>query len=201
MKKVAIAALTVLGMIGTAQAAGDASAGQAKAATCAACHGMDGNSPANPLWPKLAGQAPGYITSQLVAFKSGQREDATMAPMVAPLSDQDMADLAAYFSGQQRSINAADEEKAAQGQAIYRGGIAAKGVAACMACHGPSGAGNPPAGYPSLYGQHAAYVSKALKDYRSGVRSTDPNAMMRGVVERMSDAEIEAVAEFVSGLH
>src|SRR5690554_1339017 len=95
MKKVAIAALTVLGLIGTAQAAGDASAGQAKAAICAACHGPDGNSPANPIWPKLAGQSPEYILSQLVAFKSGDRVDATMAPMVAPLSEQDMVDLAA----------------------------------------------------------------------------------------------------------
>ena len=201
MKKVAIAALTVLGLIGTAQAAGDASAGQAKAAICAACHGPDGNSPANPIWPKLAGQSPEYILSQLVAFKSGDRVDATMAPMVAPLSEQDMADLAAWFSSQERSINAPDEEKARQGEGIYRGGVAAKSVAACMACHGPSGAGNPPAGYPALYGQHAAYVAKALKDYRSGVRSTDPNGMMRDVAERMSDAEIDAVAEYVSGLH
>ncbi len=202
MKKLVLAALLALGVAGVAQAAGDAAAGQAKAAVCAACHGMDGNSPANPVWPKLAGQHVDYITKQIADFKAGARTDATMTAMAMPLSDQDAADLAAYFSGQTVSIgSAADADKAAAGQKIYQGGIAGKGVSACMACHGPSGAGNPGAKFPSLKGQHGAYVAKALKDFRSGTRTNDAAKMMQSIAAKMSDAEIEAVATYINGLH
>jgi cytochrome c553 len=192
-----------MGVAGAAHAAapaGDAAAGQGKAAVCAACHGMDGNSMV-PTFPKLAGQHPSYIAKQLVAFKSGERQDPTMAPMAAPLSDQDVADLAAYFSSQKASIGSANPELAETGAKIYRGGIAAKGVSACMACHGPAGSGVPAANFPALSGQQAMYVAKALRDFRSGARTTDPASMMRNVAAKMSDAEIDAVAEFVAGLH
>ncbi len=161
---------------------------------------MDGNSLV-PLFPKLAGQHTDYIVKQLAAFQSGERKDETMAPMAAPLSDQDVADLAAYFNSQKASVGVANPELAEAGGKIYRGGIAGKGVSACMACHGPSGAGNPAANFPSLSGQQAAYVAKALRDFRSGARATDPAGMMRNLAVKMSDAEIDAVAEFVAGLH
>ncbi|MBF0256743.1 MAG: cytochrome c4 [Gammaproteobacteria bacterium] len=196
---VAALLLTAPLLSATAQAAGDAEAGKAKSATCLACHGADGNS-ANPIWPKLAGQASNYIVDQLTKFKSGARQDPLMAPMAAPLSEQDMADLAAYFSSQTRSTGTAAAEQVQLGQLLYRAGNSSNGLAACASCHGPDGSGNPAANFPSLKGQHAAYVEKALKDYRAGSRSTDPNKMMRDTASKLSDAEIAAVAQYVQGL-
>ncbi|HEY0722305.1 MAG TPA: c-type cytochrome [Gammaproteobacteria bacterium] len=200
MKNLAIAALVVLGAFGTAQAAGDAAAGQTKAAVCAACHGADGNSMV-PTFPKLAGQHESYLTKQLTDFKSGARKDPTMTGMAMPLSDQDVADLAAYFASQKVAIGSANAEKAAVGKKIYQGGDAAKGISACMACHGPSGAGNPGAKYPALQGQQSMYVVKQLQDFRSGARGNDVAKIMPSIAARMSDAEIEAVAEYIAGLH
>lgn len=182
------------------QAAGNAEVGQTKSVACAACHGPDGNSPVNPIWPKLAGQHPKYIEKQLTDFKSGARTDPTMIGMAAPLSEQDVADLAAYFSSQTRKGGEAAADKVAAGEKIYRGGNSETGVAACMACHGPTGSGNPQADFPSLAGQHAAYVEKALKDFRSSARTNDMNKMMQGVTARMTDAEIVAVAQYIQGL-
>lgn len=201
MKKLAFAALAMFGAVSTVSAAGDAAAGKTKSASCAACHSSDGNSMV-PTFPKLAGQHAEYIAKQLADFKSGARTDPTMSPMAAPLSEQDMTDLAAYFAGNTGSIgSAADTEKAALGQKIYQGGDKAKGISACMACHGPSGAGNPGAKFPALSGQHSTYIIKALKDFRSGTRANDPAKMMRDVAAKMSDSDIEAVAEYITGLH
>ncbi len=182
------------------QAAGNAEVGQTKSVACGACHGPDGNSPVNPIWPKLAGQHPKYIEKQLKDFKSGARSDATMIGMVAPLNEQDMADLAAFFAGNSVKGGTAAADKVAAGEKVYRAGNASTGVAACMACHGPAGTGNPQADFPSLTGQHAAYIEKALKDFRSGSRANDMNRMMQGVAERMTDAEIAAVAQYIQGL-
>lgn len=155
-----------------------------------------------PTFPKLAGQHASYIEKQLAQFKAGERTDPTMSGMAAPLSPQDAADLAAFFSGQKLVVGApADAEKAAKGKKLYEGGDAAKGISACMACHGPSGAGNPGAGFPSLSGQHSMYVAKVLKDFRSGTRTTDPQKMMRDIAANMSDEDIAAVAEYIAGLH
>jgi len=201
MKKLIPLVLISLGALGTAHAAGDPKAGQEKAGTCAACHGMQGNSPANPLWPKQAGQSVEYFVKQLQDFKAGNREDPTMSPMAMPLSDEDILDLAAYYSSQEKTVGTvADAELAARGEKIYRGGIADKGVAACVSCHGPSGAGNAPARFPAISGQHAQYVAKTMKDFRDGNRSNDPQGMMRDVVAKMSDTEIEAVAAYVNAL-
>jgi len=201
MKKRLVTVLVAMGMMvaGGVQAAGDAAAGQARAALCIACHGPDGNS-LNPMWPKLAGQHPEYIIKQLRAFKAGERKDPMMAPMAAALDDKGMADVAAFFSGQTRKPGVAAADQVELGGKIYRGGNKASGVAACMACHGPTGAGNPAANFPNLAGQQAIYVAKALKDFRSGARTTDPNKMMRGVAAKMTDAEITAVAQFIQGL-
>ena len=154
-----------------------------------------------PAYPKLAGQHASYIAKQLADFKSTSRKDPTMNGMSAPLSPEDMADIAAYFAAQETSIGSADAEKAAAGKKIYEGGDKAKGISACMACHGPSGSGNPGAAFPALSGQNSAYVVKALTDFRSGTRANDLNSMMRDVAAKMSDSDIAAVAEYISGLH
>jgi len=183
-----------------AQAQGDAEAGKAKAAVCAACHGADGNS-VNPVWPKIAGQGQTYLSKQLHDFQSGARKNPSMTPMAAPLSDTDIDNLAAYFSIQKRKPGVADKTLVTLGEKIYRGGKPDKGTAACMACHGPTGAGNPAAGYPALNGQHSAYTTLQLKAFRHGDRDNDPAGMMRTEAAGLSDDEIKAVASYISGLH
>jgi cytochrome c553 len=185
---------------------GDAEAGRKKAQVCAACHQADGNS-VNPIWPKIAGQGKRYFISQLKAFKEGakgQRQGANAAmmyPMVSGLSEQDMADLAEYFSSQKISLGTASDELAKKGAAIYQGGNADFGSAACIGCHGPGGNGNPAAGFPALAGQHATYTYNQLKAFHDGTRSGDPNSMMRHMVRKMSDDEMRAVAEYIQGLY
>ncbi|MGW8227624.1 MAG: c-type cytochrome [Gammaproteobacteria bacterium] len=199
--QVLIALFAVFAVASTTQAAGDAEAGKTKAQVCFSCHGVNGDS-VNPVWPKLAGQHASYIAKQLADFKAGtERSDPLMMAQVMPLSPQDMQDLAAFFAKQKPSPGSADEAKLTLGQQLYRGGNKATGVAACMACHGPSGAGNPAAKYPRVGGQHAPYVVKALKDFRSGTRKNDPGKMMQNIAARMTDAEIEAVASYMQGLH
>jgi cytochrome c553 len=200
MKKLIVAASLILVTMGVAHADGDAAAGKSKSAACAGCHGADGNS-SNPVWPKLAGQSAGYLSKQLQDFKDGKRNDPTMAPMAAPLSSEDMSDLAAYFSSQTTKIGETAEDQLDLGQLIYRSGNPATGVSACTACHGPRGSGNPQAKFPSLSGQNAAYVAKSLKDFRVNARNNDAGQMMRNIAAKMTDAEIDAVAQYVQGLH
>jgi cytochrome c553 len=180
---------------------GSAEEGQAKSTPCVACHGVNGNS-ANPEWPSLAGQSAPYIVKQLKAFKSGERQNPLMTPMAQPLSDDDIEDLAAYYSQQTRTGLEADASKVAEGQRLYRGGDPVTGIPACTACHGPSGKGVAAAGYPALQGQHATYVAAQLRAYRAGTRTTDQalNRMMRDVANRLTDAQIDAVAQYVQGL-
>ena len=202
MKKVLMLVLTGLAVSVAASAwaeGGNAEAGKTKSATCAACHGADGNS-VNPEWPKLAGQHPSYILKQLMNFKNDARVNASMSPMAKPLSDADMADLAAYFSSQVKKLGEADQTKVALGEQVYKGGNNATGVAACAACHGPTGAGNPAANFPSLNGQHVTYVKNQLLAFRTGARANDAGKMMRNVAAAMSDAEMDAVAEYIAGL-
>ena len=171
---------------------------------CAACHNEDGNSaiPANPV---IAGQHFPYAYKQLANFKAeggkpAERPSPVMTAIVANLSRDDMANLAAYFASQQAKPRAAtDAELVKLGQEIYRGGIMKKNVAACASCHGPNGAGIP-AQFPRLAGQHAAYTLAALKQFRSGERANDPNRMMRLIAEKLSDREMAAVAQYVQGL-
>jgi cytochrome c553 len=171
---------------------------------CAACHAADGNSPAAAN-PKLAGQFYDYLHKQLVNFKpqagkKAARDNAVMAAMVANLSAADMQNVAAYYASQKlKPAVAKDKELAALGQKVYRGGNAATGVAACAGCHGPSGAGIP-AQYPRISGQFSEYIEAQLKAFRAGTRANDPNGTMRGVAVRMSDREIQAVAEYAAGL-
>lgn len=166
---------------------------------CGACHATDGNS-GNPTYPVLAGQSPEYITKQLRDFKSGARKNATMAPNVTKLSDEDMVNLGAYFSAQQpKARQAKDAGLIAEGQKIYKGGNAGSGVPACASCHGPSGAGIP-SQFPRLAGQHAKYVLSQLKNLRSGDRTNDGGKMMQTIARKMTDQEMKAVAEYVNGL-
>jgi cytochrome c553 len=185
-----------------AQAAGDAAAGKEKSAVCAACHGADGNS-LSPIWPKLAGQHPFFIEKQLHAFKSGERKDPLMSPMALPLTDQDIQDLAAYFSSQKQTVGQANADQVKLGERIYRAGNPITGAAPCMGCHGPKGLGNPAGGFPRIGGQHAGYTEKALKDFR-GMKRTEDDAktkMMTGVAAKLTDAEITAVTQYMQGLH
>ena len=203
MKKLVIAVLTaaILGLIpNLLLAEGDAAAGQAKSALCGSCHGVDGNS-LMAMNPKLAGQSSRYMVKQLQEFKSGARESAIMASMVLSLSDQDMEDIAAWYSSQQPTIQGANPESIELAERLYRGGNSEIAVAACSACHSPTGKGNAPAGFPLLSGQHAEYTLQQLKNFRSGARQNDGSAMMRTVVERLTDKELEALANYVSGLN
>jgi cytochrome c553 len=199
-KFAALTLVAVLGWTGSAHAAGTVEAGQAKSATCMACHGMDGNS-ANPEWPALAGQHSSYIIKQLKHFKAGERQNALMNPMAMILSDQDMEDLAAYYSSQTlKPTSETEPSKLQLGQKIYRGGIASKGVPSCSGCHGPSGAGIAGAAFPQIGGQHAVYAAIQLRNYKSGARATDPNSMMRTIASRLTDEEIDAVASYLQGM-
>lgn len=184
-------------------AAGEAAAGQGKSAICAACHGVDGNSVV-PNWPKIAGQHPDYLERQLDLIKNGLRPVPEMAGIAMGLNKQDMADLAAYFSTQALKPGAADESTLAQGERIYRAGNAATDVPACMACHGPAGGGIPLSGYPALAGQHSVYTEKMLKGFRGGTTwgaEDESSKVMVGVANRLTDAQISAVASYIQGLH
>jgi len=184
-------------------AEGDAAAGQAKSAICAACHGADGNS-AVPNWPKLAGQHEQYLVRQISLIQSGKRPVPEMMGIVMGLSTQDIADLAAHFSAQQKSAGLADEAQVALGERTFRAGNGESGVPACMACHGPAGEGNPLAGYPALAGQHAVYTGNMLKRFRDGERWGEDDVsshVMNGVTAELTDEEIAAVASYIQGLY
>lgn len=188
-----------LAMAQSALKADPAQAQPIVAKVCAACHAADGNS-ASPANPVLAGQHADYTAKQLANYKSGERKNPVMLGMSAALTPQDMSNLGAYFEGQKpRSRAARNPELVKQGQQIYRGGIMAKGVAACASCHGPSGAGVP-AQFPRVAGQFVEYTVAQLQSFRLGERANDPNQMMRVISARLSDQEIKAVSEYIAGL-
>lgn len=187
----------------TSKLVGDAEAGKTKSTSlaCVGCHGADGNSP-GATFPNLAGQHADYIVQQLQAFKSEDRSEPTMTPMAMPLTEQDMLDLAAYYSSQTVKMNSASEDLVKLGQDIYRGGDKNKDLPACNGCHGPQGLGNPAAQYPSISGQHKEYTLKQLKDYQSGARKPKGNAaIMRDIAMKMSADEMKAVTDYMQGLH
>jgi cytochrome c553 len=196
-----IATVVAFVSITSAHAAGDSAKAQGIVnQVCAACHGVDGNSPLS-LNPSLAGQHPEYLLKQLTEFKSGARSNPVMAGMVANLSPDDMRNLAAYYSSQiPKQLGAKDKDLVAQGRKLYRGGNPSNSVAACAGCHSPNGSGIP-AQYPRLASQHADYVAAQMKAFRAGDRANDPNQMMRATAVKLTDKEIAAVAEYISGLH
>jgi cytochrome c553 len=204
----AIATIMVAVFTGAATpalAAGDPAAGEAQAAACGACHGADGATGLDPTYPNLAGQNEKYLVHQLQAIRDGGRNIPLMAGQLTGKSDQDLADLAAFYAAKPGKVAQAqgDDDTLALGERIYRGGIAAKNVAACASCHSPSGNGNAAAGYPDIGGQPTGYTIAQLTAYREGERTTDENVggMMRGVAHGLTDKEIAAVADYIQGLH
>ena len=199
---VAIAAAWLCAQPGLAQdPVGSIADGQTKSAVCAACHGVDGNS-ITAEWPSLAGQHAAYTVRQLRAYQSGERDDVLMTNFAAELSEQDMLDLAAYYEAQTIIPGGADPALVSLGQSIYRSGIPGRGVVACIACHGPSGTGNPLAAYPMLQGQHATYTANTLRAYAAGTRRSDAtsNQMMRTITALLLEDELLAVSSYVQGL-
>ena len=197
--------VTAPGVLAQSAPTGDPQKGKAIVSqVCVACHALDGNS-AQPVNPVLAGQFAAYTAKQLANFKSqgghaAARPSNVMGPMVANLSDDDIQNLAAYFEIQRpQPRSARNPDLVKLGQAIYRGGILEKSVAACGACHGPNGAGIP-VQYPRLAGQYSEYTAAQLRAFRDGTRANDPNSVMRGIAAKLSDQEIAAVAEYISGL-
>ena len=190
-------ALLLLSGFSLAHAEGNIAAGKEKSETCAGCHGEDGNSE-TPIFPKFAGQHAAYIAKQLHDFKSQKRPNPTMNAIAEMLSDEDIEDLSAYYASQHGTIENTPPNLA--GEKIYRTGNQATHVPACSGCHDPHGNGNPQAVIPALKGQYAAYVEKTLRDLKSGARANDVNAMMRTAAQKLSDEEITAVADFISGL-
>lgn len=204
MKHLMQVAVTLLLLISIpAFAVGDALEGQAQSAVCAACHGSDGNSTV-PNWPKLAGQNEDYLVRQLELIQSGARPVPEMAGIVAGMNNQQFADISAYFASQTAKPGLAAESDIPIAQTLYKAGDPEIGAPACMSCHGPAGEGNPLAGYPHLAGQHAVYTEKMLKGFRNGTTwgLDDTNStIMVGVVNRLSDAQIKALASYIQGLH
>ena len=189
---------------------GSAEAGATKAAVCTACHGVNGNS-VNPEWPTLAGQNAAYLHEQLEMFKAKKRNNPVMQPIVDPLTEQDFADLAAFFSTQTPSGLEADPSYWKAGEALYKSGDVSRNIPACASCHGPAGQGNPGAGYPALRAQHSVYTVKQLQDYLTKNRYRDPadpatvhatrnSAMMTTIAARLTPEDIRNVASYLQGL-
>jgi cytochrome c553 len=192
-----------------ALARGNAEAGAGKAAVCAACHGANGNS-VNPEWPNLAGQNTRYVAEQLKLFRAGHRNNAVMYPLAMALTDEDIADLSAYYASLTPTGLEADPATYKAGEALYRGGDRARNIPSCTSCHGPAGLGNSAAGYPALRAQHATYTMQQLADYSSGQRYLDiatgnPTKSMNGhmmttISKRLSDDDMRALASYIQGL-
>ena len=233
MKYIVRNALFSLGLIAIAQGVqaagdtkvvGDAKAGQAKAAVCGACHGIDGNSAA-PNFPKLAGQGERYLIKQIHDIKAWDAETnpakkasagrvvVEMTGLLAAVNDQDIADIAAYFSSQNTQLAGSQKlevqvnsglkvDALELGAKTYRAGNLANGVPACTGCHAPDGTGNAAAGFPRLSGQHPDYIEKQLTNFRAGNRVNDGDTSpMRTIADKLSDAEIKAIANFIAGLN
>ena len=180
----------------------DPQAGRTLAAPCVACHAEDGNSLV-PSYPSLAGQNFRYLVRQMKMMRDGDRPAGLMAGQLDNHTDEEIEHLAAFYESQPAKVGHADPEGIELGEAIYRGGLLHKQVAACTACHAPDGGGNAPAGFPSLSGQQPDYVFTQLQAYREGLRDTDEEygGMMRQTASNLTDGEIRAVANYILGLH
>jgi cytochrome c553 len=201
MKKLILAGIAMFFLMSGAAMAGDAAAGKTKSAACGGCHGMDGNSPI-PAYPKLAGQNEAYIVKQVKDYKANSdRQNAIMLGMAAGLSDEDAADIGAYFQAQTvRDAAVFEADKIAAGRELYKGGDLQKGIPACQACHGPTGAGTAGIGYPSLGGQYVEYTLAQLKAFKDRTRKNDDKMLMRSIVDKMSDEDMVAVANYIASI-
>lgn len=209
--KTLILALTILTAFSANALAGDPAVGKGLTASCAACHGEDGNSIA-PTFPKLAGQNERYLLKQMKDIRDKRRPVPTMIGQVDNMTDGQLADIAAYYASQTQTAGQAKDENLKLGAKVYRAGVSESGVAACSGCHGATGAGNAPAGWPMLAGQHSEYIASQLRKWRIGAENTleenpegrtnDGDArFMRDVALRLTDNEIDAVANFIAGLY
>ena len=204
-KKLLLSAVVLITGVTTSSAvlaAGNVEDGKTKSAVCAACHGVQGISSIS-INPNLAGQVPGYIAMQLAAFKSGERNNAIMAAQVTALTDEDMADLDAYYASliPNVEVKLTEEDKALaeEGARIYRGGFAARGISACMSCHGPSGHGIPK-NYPRISAQHKDYLEQSLLAYKKGERQ-GYNNIMHSIAFGLSELQIKQLAAYMAGLN
>ncbi|MFQ3219179.1 MAG: cytochrome c553 [Paraglaciecola sp.] len=207
MKMFGLLVSVFLGFSASALAVGDIQAGKTKSLACGACHGADGNSMLD-MNPKLAGQHMNYLVKQLAEFKLASqtggkegRNNAVMNGMAAALSEQDMQDIAAYFSSQTAKPGETPEDVIEAGSKLYRGGDLARGITACIACHGPRGNGTSLSGFPDISGQHPAYLKAQLLAFRAGQRANSLNGMMGDIAKRLSDEDIEILSQYLSGLH
>lgn len=205
MKKLALA-LSVLACISLpAMAEGNAEVGKTKAIVCSACHGVDGNSMID-MYPKLAGQQATYLMKQLHDFRSAAktggkegRNDPIMGGMALMLSDQDIEDVAAYYSSQTKVVIEV-KDIPALGEQLYKGGDMTRGITACIACHGPQGAGTELAGFPDIGGQHANYLKIQLNKFSDTNRNNDLNGMMQDIAKKLTSDDIEALSKYISSL-
>jgi cytochrome c553 len=179
---------------------GDPAAGEQKTAVCVACHGNGGVS-TTPIWPNLAGQHAQYTRKQLHDFKSENRSNPQMSPIIVTLTDADIEDLSAYYASLAAVAAEAAPQAILEGESIYRAGNPKTGLVACSACHGPDGSGNPAAKYPALSGQHAEYTAATLKAFKAETRANDDKKVMRSIAAKMTNQEIDAVANYIQGLH
>jgi len=207
MKNIVLLVCLFLGFSSSVTAQGNVENGKAKSVTCGACHGVDGNS-AISMNPKLAGQHAKYLVKQLTEFKLASqtggkegRNNAVMNGMSAMLSEQDILDLAAYFSSQDATSSESSEGAVVPGNKLYVGGDLERGITACIACHGPKGNGTSLSGFPDISGQHSAYIATQLKSFRSGERANSLNGMMGDIAKRLTDDDIEMISSYVAGLH
>ena len=181
--------------------AGNADLGKQKTYTCVACHGQDGNSQVG-LWPSLAGQNSKYLKKQLILMKNGERTVPEMVGQLDTFNEQDFEDIAEYYAREKPKIGEALADLVDKGSKLYYSGSLEKGIPACTACHSPRGRGNIPAGYPLLSGQESEYISKTLKEYRTGARQySEESAIMVSIAYKLDDKEIEALASFINGLY
>lgn len=198
-------AAVLMALSGFIQAAGDAGAGESQVIACAACHGQDGASGLDGTYPNLAGQNEKYLLKQLQLIQTGDRYIPLMVGQLDGKTEQNLADMAAYYASLPGKLGqaAGDDEQIARAEMIYRGGIAKKNVAACSACHSPQGMGNAQAGFPRLSGQPSEYIIAQLTAYRESERGTDEyvGGMMRDTAHGLTDGEIAALADFIQGLN
>ncbi|MBB6598241.1 cytochrome c4 [Luteimonas sp. MC1825] len=194
---------------------GNAQNGATLAGTCAACHGLDGKSTIPEVYPNIGGQSERYLAEQLALFKSGERQNAIMQPFASMLSAQDMRDVGAHFAHQPSSAGIADDTEVAEGtyagmkfyeigEQLFRRGDFAREIPACMACHGPTGAGNPGPAYPHVGGQQSWYTARRLQEYRTGTTTARDTAnfdVMASIARQLTDEEIGALSSYMQGLH
>lgn len=210
MKRLILGLVMLAGFSGLATAEGNPEQGEQHTGTCAGCHGADGNSQ-SPSFPKLAGQGENYLLKQMIDIKNGDRVVTQMTGMLDNLSEDQLADVAAYYASQDKTVGTADPDLVELGEQLYRGGNPETGVPACAGCHSPTGAGNDPAGFPMLSGQHAEYTASQLNKFKRGYRAEEPSdearindgdsQMMQATAFRLKDFEIEALASYINGLH